>query len=60
MSVAIAFIGKSRYLFLSSYILVYNRLEWKDMVSSGIVIEEYVSVYLIDTSGMVLEYFLNF
>ena len=60
MSVAIAFIGKSRYLFLSSYILVYIRLEWKDMVSSGIVIEEYVSVYLIDTSGMVLEYFLNF
>jgi hypothetical protein len=60
MSVAIAFIVKSRYLFLSSYILVYIRLEWKDMVSSGIVIEEYVSVYLIDTSGMVLEYFLNF
>jgi hypothetical protein len=30
------------------------------MVSSGIVIEEYMSVYLIDISGMVLEYFLNF
>jgi len=60
MSVAIAFIVKSRYLFLSSYILVYIRLEWKDMVNSGIVIEEYVSVYLIDTSVMVLEYFLNF
>jgi hypothetical protein len=60
MSVAIAFIVKSRYLFLSSYILVYIRLEWKDMVSSGIVIEEYMSVYLIDISGMVLEYFLNF
>jgi hypothetical protein len=47
-------------LFLSSYFLVYIRLEWKDMVSSGIVIEEYMSVYLIDISGMVLEYFLNF
>jgi hypothetical protein len=60
VSVAIAFIVKSRYLFLSSYILVYIRLEWKDMVSSGIVIEEYMSVYLINISGMVLEYFLNF